>query len=234
MLSTTILALSSAAVPIYEGRVYPIGGAQKTAYVYERRVALGNDGHLTASHLTREPGSQAIVIDETAQMTSAYALRRFDADNRQQGYRGRVTVSADGRRLDYELRRDDGRIVRQRETVDVPVVSGPSLHGFILGHWDRLAAGDKVDVRMIALAKTTSYGFRIALHSQGEGRTAFSITPTSWLVRLAVAPLTVAFDTATRQVQRYEGRVPPRLVVNGQAREFDARVDDTMKTPVYR
>jgi hypothetical protein len=233
MYTPTILALAAAALPIYEGRVYQTSsaGAARPAFVYERRVVIGDDGDIRASHLTREPGKRAIVIDETAHVTSAYTLRRFVADNRQQGYRGRVSVSVDGRRLDYELRRDDGRVVRKSEAIDAPAVAGPSLHGFILQHWDPLVSGEKVNVRMIVLGKTATYGFRIALHSQGGGRTAFSVTPTNWLVRLALAPLTVAFDTRTRHVLRYEGRVPPLLVVNGKAREFDARVDYTMQSP---
>ena len=79
---------------------------------------------------------------------------------------------------------------------------------------------------MIVLAKSTTYGFRIRLHSSDAERTAFSVTPTNWLVRFAVAPLMVAFDPVTRHVLRYEGRVPPLRVHNGRAREFDARVDD--------
>jgi hypothetical protein len=231
----TLLTLAAlAAVPIYEGRVHPQGAAPDAApaFVYERRVAEVDDG-LVASHLTRDPQSGALLIDETAHVSGAYALRRFEADNRQQGYRGAVTVSADGQRLDYELQRG-GKTTRRSESIRAPAVAGPSLHGFILQRWDRLVAGDAVDVRMIVLAKTTSYGFRIRLHSQREGRTAFTVTPTNWFVRLAVAPLTVAFDSSTRQVLRYEGRVPPLRVVDGRAREFDARVDYTMRTATYR
>lgn len=236
MTLTTMLALAAAAVPIYEGRVHAPGAAPdaQPAYVYERRVAATDDGGLTASHLTRQLGSSAVLIDETARVSAGYVLRRFDADNRQQGFAGHVIVSADGRRLDYELRSADGSVARRSESIDAPAVTGPSLHGFMLQHWDSLMAGNTVDVRMIVLAKTTTYGFRIKLHSQDAGRTAFSLTPTNWLVRLAVAPLTVTFDLNTRHVLRYEGRVPPLLVVNGKAREFDARVDYTMQTAVYR
>ena len=225
------LTLAASAVPIYEGRVVDPAAPTATVYTYERRVAAGDDG-LIASHLTRDAAG-ALLIDETVQMSPTYALRRFDADNRQQHYRGTVTLSADGRRLDFALLRD-GVWSRASETMRAPVVAGPSLHGFILQHWDRLLGGDAIDVRMIAMAKKTTYGFRIRLHSRDGERTAFSVTPTNWLVRFAVAPLTVAFDSSTRHVLRYEGRVPPLRVVDGRAREFAARVDYTMKAAVYR
>jgi hypothetical protein len=44
----------------------------------------------------------------------------------------------------------------------------------------------------------------------------------------------VTFDPRTRQVVRYEGRVPPLRVADGQPRDFDARVDYTMVAPAYR
>ena len=52
--------------------------------------------------------------------------------------------------------------------------------------------------------------------------------------RLAVAPLSVSFDTATKHVLRYEGRVPPMQPVAGKLRELDARVDYDLHAPVYR
>jgi hypothetical protein len=166
-------------------------------------------------------------------MSPGYVLRRFDADNRQQGYRGSVTVSADGHRLDFELLRD-GIVRRASRSAADPVVAGPSLHGFMLQRWDRLAAGERFDVRLIVLARLTTYGFCIRLRSQRDGRVVFSATPTNWLVRLAVAPLQVVFDARTRQLLRYQGRVPPLLRVGGKAREFDARVDYTMAASAYR
>lgn len=233
-MTSTMLALAlTATVPIYEGRVFVPSAASdaQPVFTYERRVTATDDG-LIASHLTHD-ASGTTIIEESAQMTPAYALRRFDADNRQQDFRGAATVSADGRRIDFSLLRE-GHWSYASETVNSPVVAGPSLHGFMLQHWDRLAAGDTVPVRMIVMAKKTTYGFRIRLHSRSDERTAFSVTPTNWLVRLAVAPLAVAFDNATRQVLRYDGRVPPQLVEGGRARKFDARVEYTMKAPAYR
>jgi hypothetical protein len=235
-MNPTMLALAlatTAAVPIYEGRVFVPTAAPDAApvFTYERRVAATDNG-LLASHLTRD-ASGAAIIEESVQMTTTYALRRFDADNRQQGYRGSATVSADGQRIDFRLLRG-GRWTLASETVNAPVVAGPSLHGFMLQHWDRLAAGDTLPVRMIVIDKRTTYGFRIRVHSRSRERSVFSVTPTNWLLRLAVAPLTVTFDNTTRQVLCYEGRVPPQLVVDGRARAFDARVDYTMRVPAYR
>jgi hypothetical protein len=221
-----------AGVPIYEGAVFTLRSPGSTPlFRYERRVADTASG-LTAAHVTRDPEGDVIIV-ESARVTPAYALERFDASNRQLGYSGSVVVSPDGRHLQYRLEQH-GKVTTANEEVRDPVVSGPSLHGFILAQWDTLAAGQAVPVRMIVMTKLQTYGFEIRRAAQADGRTTFSITPSSLLVRLAVPPLAVVFDTTTHHVVRYEGRVPPMQTVGGKLRDLDARVDYTMAVSAYR
>lgn len=62
----------------------------------------------------------------------------------------------------------------------------------------------------------------------------FSVTPSNLLLRLAIAPLSITFDTATRHVVRYEGREPPMQSAGGTLRALDARVAYAMGAPAYR
>ena len=103
-----------------------------------------------------------------------------------------------------------------------PVVSGPSLFGFILKNWDPLTAGATLPVRMLVLKDKTTYGFDLKLEKQAKGHTSFTLTPSNLLIRLAVAPLRVVFDTSARTVARYEGRVPPMESVAGKLKDLDA------------
>ncbi len=166
----------SAGTLIYRGSVVtqdqPGAGA---LFTYERRI--DDRAGLTSSHITTDANGE-VIIAEQARMAPGYALRRFDAANSQQGYSGSVVVSREGRHLEFTLKRG-GKVQTASEDVKHPVVSGPSLHGFILHHWDRLAAGEKVPVRMIILNRLETYGFDIALQREVEGRTSFSITPSS-------------------------------------------------------
>ena len=86
------------------------------------------------------------------------------------------------------------------------MVAGPSLHGTMLQHWDRLRAGAVLRVRLAVPSRLESHGFDIRLSQEADGHTVFSATPASWLVRLAVAPLRATFDTATRSLVRSDGR----------------------------
>lgn len=215
---------------IYRGSVYPRGAATPL-FSYERRVAATAQGW-TAAHITRDLDGD-VLIAEQARFTPDYALQRFDASNRQLGYSGSVLLSAEGRHLQYTLSRN-GKVSTASEEVQDPVVSGPSLHGFIRHHWDALAAGRRVPVRLIVLAEKRTYGFVIRRSDQDAERTAFTLTPSSPLVRMLVAPLTVSFDTHGRNVLRYDGRVPPMRPVAGKLKPLDARVDYTMAVTAYR
>lgn len=205
------------------------GGA--ALYRYERRVAATPNG-LAAAHLTSDlPGHLLIV--ESARSSPAYELQRLDVANQQSGYSGSVLVSGGGRHLEYQLN-DKGKVSTASEDVSDPVVCGASLFGFILKNWDLLKDGATLPVRMIVLRDKTTYGFDLRFEKQASGQASFSITPSSLLIRLAVAPLRVVFDASTRNVVRYEGRVPPMEVVSGKLIDLDARVEYTSVATRYR
>lgn len=200
-------------------------------FTYERRVGDSQHG-LASAHLTRAPNGETIIAEQ-AEFTPDYRLRRFTATNKQLGLSGAVVLSDDGRRLDYQVL-ENGKLSTATEDVSDPVVTGPTLHGFILNRSKALAAGDVVRVRMIVMAQKTTYGFDIRQDAQADGQSSFSVTPSNWLVRLMVAPLVVTFDGSTKQLLRYEGLVPPMQTVDGSLKELEARVEYTMVAPSYR
>lgn len=214
------------------GQVHALGSpGAPPLFRYQRRV-LPQAGGLLASHITADPGGQVLIVEQ-AQVDSGYGLQHFETVNRQSGQRGSVQVADGGRRLDYRLQ-DPGGTRSASEAVNDPVVSGPSLHGFIHTRWAALVQGQVLRVRFVVPALMRSYAFDIALADAGDGLTTFSVTPARWWVRLALAPLSVRFDTGTRQLVRYEGRVPPTVLHGGRRRALDARVDYTMAVPAYR
>ena len=149
------------------------------------------------------------------------------------GFAGSVQVSNDGRHLEYELN-DNGKVTKASEDVSDPVVSGPSMFGFILKNWEPLKAGTSLPVRMLVLKEKTTYGFDIKYEKQANGQASFTITPSSFLIRMAIAPLRVVFDANTKSPVRYEGRVPPMENVAGKLKDLDARVEYTSVAPAYR
>ncbi len=218
---------------VYRGAVFAQTPLDADAlYHYERRIRATADGQI-ATHITVDTQG-AVLIAQAATVSRTYVLQRLDVANRQTGHSGSAVASSDGRHVDFTLLQA-GKERTRREAVDDPLVSGPSLHGFVLQHWDVLAGGGTVPVRMVALDDMRTYGFDVRQVREGDdGRTTFSITPSNWLVRFAVAPLRVTFDNTTRHVLRYAGRVPPMIEIDGKLRTLDARVLYTEHAPRYR
>ena len=225
-------APEAAGTLVYRGETFaqraPSGPA---LFRYERRVQSTPTG-LVASHLTSDSTGR-LLMAEQAVLSANYAVQRFEISNQQLGFSGSVAVSQNGHRLDYELIQD-GKVSRSSETVSDPVVTGPSMFGFILKNWDALLAGSSLPVRMVALKEKTTYGFDIKFDKHANGQTHFTVTPSSFVIRLAVAPLKVVFDSSTRNAVRYEGRVPPMENVSGKLKDLDASVVYESVTPSYR
>ena len=205
--------------------------AANPLFRYERRV-LDETSGLTAKHITSDPAGRVIIL-ESATLSNAYEVRRFEVTNQQSGFAGSVQISNDGRHLEYELN-DNGKVSKASEDVSAPVVCGPSLFGFILKHWEPLKAGATIPVRMVVLQEKTTYGFDLNFGKLANDQATFTLTPSSFLIRMAVAPLTITLDARTRGPVRYEGRVPPMESVEGKFKNLDARVEYTSVSTIYR
>lgn len=225
-------APESAGTLVYRGETF----AQRTPagaplYRYERRVLTAPKG-LTASHITSDAAGRVIIV-ESALVSNNYEVQRFEATNQQSGFSGSIQISNGGRHLEYELN-DNGKRSTASEDVSDPVVCGPSLFGFILMNWDPLVAGTSLPVRMLVLKDKTTYSFDLKFEKLANGHASFTLTPSNFLIRMAIAPLRVVFDSSTRTAVRYEGRVPPMENVSGKLKDLDARVEYTSTSPAYR
>jgi hypothetical protein len=58
--------------------------------------------------------------------------------------------------------------------------------------------------------------------------------PSSFIVGLAVSPITFTFATASKKLLLLEGRVPPKVRKGDRLRDLDARVEYTFVATEYR
>lgn len=215
-------AARSLEVAASEGELVYRGAVHPGELVYERRVQRSGDDWIS-SHVTMR--SDEPILLQRAVHSSAYALLRFDAIQGQTGDVGRVVV--DGDRVELSTRSGHRRV----EHTDLPVVVGPTLFGFVLQHFDALLAGDAIAIRFAAVERARTYGFTLRSIASDDDLTKIELRADSWLVRTSIAPMTITFDTATRRVVRYEGRVPP---LRDDGRPFDARVEYDFVAAAYR
>jgi hypothetical protein len=223
---------SMAGALIYRGNVSPLDRSRtESIFTYERRVEKNAQGSL-AAHLTSDLQGDLIIV-EAAQSSPNYDLQRLDVINKQLGFSGSVMVSENGHRLDYYLN-DNGKISTASEDIRDPAVSGPQMFGLIQKNWLLLKTGKTLPVRMIVLKDKTTYGFDIRLEKEANGQATFTVTPSNFLIRLAIASMRVVFDMPSATVVRYEGRVPPMESLAGKLKDLDARVDYISVESIYR
>lgn len=204
---------------IYEGRVFGLDGHTAPLFAYERRVRQ-EKGLVTSTHITHDP-SGAVVVVQSASHTPTYDLRRADLLHGQSGVTASVEI-ADGHAT-YTM--DDGaRTTTAREAVADPVVAGPTMFGFILAHWEALTSGTAIPIRFAVLERGESLRFMLERVDGPQGRTVIRMTPSNPLVRLAVSPTYFHFDTRSRQILEYTGRVPPFEQRGDRLTTLDARV----------
>jgi hypothetical protein len=214
---------------IYEGRVYPLDGRSGTLFRYERRVQTTGSS-VTSTHLTHDP-SGAVVVVQSAVHSPTYDLTTAATIHRQTG--ASATVAVENGEATFMLT-DGGRQSVSHERVEDPVVAGPTMFGFILAHWDELERGVTIPIRFALLERGETLGFVLDKVPASEGRTTIRMKPTSLLVRMAVAPTYFEFETASRRILEYTGRVPPMEQVDDRLQTLDARVAYTFTAPEFR
>lgn len=222
----------TAGTPIYKGSTYPLDAStEEPLFHYERHVLDVEDG-LVATHRTYDR-TGALMQSETAWLSARYDVRQLVLTDHQRAVSGEVRVDAAAGTLTFSVR-ENGRSRNKTERYSLPLVTGASLFGYIVQHWDALAAGENQRVRFIVLPDLTTYGFTISVAAQQDGQVVFNMTPSNALVRLIVAPMAITFDAASRQVVRFEGRVPPLDNRTEKLSALDARVEYQALQPFFR
>ncbi len=221
-------APESAGELVYEGTVARLDG-DDPLFAYQRRVRDLGDAH-EATHVTRAP--DGVVMSISSKYTADYAMLEHSQIDRQTGTVGRARM-LDAHHLELERTQGD-RVRRRVEAVDAPIVTGTTLFGWTIAHWDELVAGRTLEVRFVAVDDLRTYAFELQLATTDASTTVISMRAKQAIVRAALPPMRLVFDTATRKVLRYEGRVPPKIAKGHALRPLDARVDYAYASATYR
>jgi hypothetical protein len=114
-----------------------------------------------------------------------------------------------------------------------PVVTGPTLVGFIVRRLDGLRRGEVVPVRFAVLDRKETIGFELSVLEHDGAHTRVRMKPRSFFYSLVIDPIDFTFD-ATSKLIRLEGRVPPKSTADGGFRDLDARVEYRYVADAYR
>lgn len=220
---------------IYVGMVYPRHARPGTppTFVYQRRVD-DRGADLLSTHVTRDLTGR-IAIAESASHSPTYALHEYTLHANQLGQRGSIKV--DGDRVTFRVTQDGGKERVRVEKQSAPVVTGPTLVGYIAQHLGELREGKTLSVAMGVLDRLETIGFRLQKVGSQPEQTSIRMRPSSWLVRLVMDPIYFTFD-GSGKLTRIEGLVPPKVHRSTWRGElwddFDARVEYTYVADAYR
>ncbi|SBS29909.1 hypothetical protein MAQ5080_01537 [Marinomonas aquimarina] len=122
-----------------------------------------------------------------------------------------IKVSGDGDQLTVEYReKSDSVVFDKRIKVNEHLLVDAGFDRYVKLHWDALVQNQKREIEYLVPSRLTTVGFEVGrvecLSGTPEEAVCFAIAPTSWFVSLAVDPITVAYDPATQNLLRFNGR----------------------------
>jgi hypothetical protein len=133
----------------------------------------------------------------------------FSQVNERNGEKIGVTQSGGKLNIVYQENR-----AAKEEKASVKLAAGmivdAGFDAFIKQYWDALEAGKNMDIEYLVPSKQTTFSFRFSkascVEGTADGAQCFALTPVSWLVKLAVDPIVVAYDPADKRLLRFTGR----------------------------
>ncbi len=200
---------SPGATRVYEGQVRPRGKpSAPPIFRYERWEHNAGEARVS-THVTFAPTDAVPVLVHEATHDDAFGLMGLRAWDRTRGVTGKMTMTAEGAVFERTRR---GRTRTRLERNRTPLVFGPTLIGWARAHWRELASGSPLIVHFAVVEDLRSYRFELRMTEQNTtaATTTVTLRATGPLTRVMVRPMRMVFDSSTREITGYHGRVPPR------------------------
>lgn len=157
-------------------------------------------------------------------------LLDYTLHTNQLGQSGSIRV-ADGRLLFRKL--SAGEEQTASEELEGPVAVGPTLVGFVMRNLRALRAGTTVAIRLALPDRLETIGFELKSVASKPNETRIEMSPSSFLIGLAVEPIYFTFDATNDKLQRLEGRVPPKVQEGNEWKDLEARVEYEFVAKAY-
>ncbi|WP_100637005.1 hypothetical protein [Marinomonas sp. ef1] len=123
----------------------------------------------------------------------------------------KIEVTQSGGKLDVVYQENSaGKEEKASVKLAAGMVVDAGFDAFIKQYWDALEAGKNMDIEYLVPSKQTTFTFRFSkttcVEGAQDGAQCFALSPVSWLVKLAVDPIVVAYDPADKSLLRFTGR----------------------------
>ncbi len=142
----------------------------------------------------------------------------------------------------YEVEIKNDKIIFRERKIDEPAAKlkesiekytdqfciGPVIEEYLLKNWDAVLEKKTLtaDFGVPELRKTVSFDFKLKENTQVKGRDVARINmeASSFIIRMAVDPITLELDLKTKRYVHYIGRTPLQIERKNKLEPFDAEI----------
>lgn len=122
-----------------------------------------------------------------------------------------IEVKQVGETFLVKYRKQNGSEAKEDTIADKPnMVIDAGFDAFVRQYWQPLISGKTMDIEYLVPSKHTTFSFRFqqadCLADTSPSAVCFTLSPVSWLVKMAVDPIVVAYDSSTQRLLRFTGR----------------------------
>ncbi|MBR7888878.1 hypothetical protein J9B83_07955 [Marinomonas sp. A79] len=184
-----------------------------SAYSQETGELLYRETHTPLANKTykveySEPNGQ-VFAEKTLDFSESDITPSFVQRNDRNGERIEVSQRVGNLNVVYQensAAKEEKKAIKREQGMVVDA----GFDAFVKQYWSPLMSGKSLDVEYLVPSKQTTFGFRFSratcLEGTPAGAQCFSLAPISWLVKMAVDPIVVAYDPVNKALLRFTGR----------------------------
>jgi hypothetical protein len=194
---------------------------RQTHYKFHREF-VGTDDTGKAVRTYSKPDGDVIAIEEVTYENGK--LKSMKLDHKQLNASGSMIVENGKLKFEYTA---NGKTKTDEEAFDPTTTVADQIYPTIHKNWDKLMAGETIEIRLPVLDRRETVGFKILKEKsdtfQGRPVEIIKMKPTSFIIAAVVDPLLFYIEpTGDRRTLEVKGRTLPKIQKEGKWKDFDA------------
>lgn len=149
-------------------------------------------------------------------------LVRLDIEQKQLEQEASIIVKKGT--LHFNLKKPGKKMSTSTESYKDNFIVGLEIVPYVQKHWDKLSKGDDLSIRLGVWNRQESIGFDLSKYKMENGNMVVKMSASSMFIRALVSPMYFVFDSQTKELSSYSGRLVPQIKKNGEFTEFDGTV----------
>ena len=124
----------------------------------------------------------------------------------------------------FNLKKPGEKMSTSTESFKDNFIVGLEIVPYVQKHWDKLVKGEDLSIRFGVWSRQESVGFDLSKDKVENGNMIVKMSASSMFIRALVSPMYFVFDSQTKELSSYSGRLVPQIKKGGEFVEFDGSV----------